>query len=227
MMAIAQAQQQGMALRKNGLKKVEALPAKYADDVDLQLMARVKAGDDEAFNFLMQRNEKTVINLVYRFTGNREIASDLAQDVFLRIYRAAGRFEPRAKFFTFLYRVTLNVCRNYAAKTKRRQTTSLNSARKGQDGSELPERELEDPLGSAEEQVSRLELSAVVRKAVESLPEQQREAVVLQRFQGLSYEEISEILNLSVSAVKSRIHRAKLNLKEILTPYLVRGEAIV
>ena len=134
MMAIAQAQQQGMALRKNGLKKVEALPAKYADDVDLQLMARVKAGDDEAFNFLMQRNEKTVINLVYRFTGNREIASDLAQDVFLRIYRAAGRFEPRAKFFTFLYRVTLNVCRNYAAKTKRRQTTSLNSARKGQDG---------------------------------------------------------------------------------------------
>ncbi len=69
-------------------KRIEPRPPEFANDIDLQLMARVKAGDDEAFNILMQRHEKTVVNLVYRFTGNREIAHDLAQEVFLRIYRA-------------------------------------------------------------------------------------------------------------------------------------------
>lgn len=207
-------------------RKVEPLPPQYANDVDLQLMARVKAGDDEAFNQLMQRHEKTVVNLVYRFTGNREIAQDLAQEVFLRIYRASGRFEARAKFFTYLYKVTLNLCRNQRAKAKRRQTTSLNAPRRGSGDGDLPQREIEDPIGSAEEQVSRLELATMVREAVEALPDQQREAVVLQRFHGLAYEEIADALNLSIPAVKSRIHRAKLNLKEKLGPYLENGESV-
>lgn len=207
-------------------RPIEPLPAEFADDVDLQLMARVKAGDDEAFNQLMQRHEKTVVNLVYRFTGNREIAHDLAQEVFLRIYRASSRFEARAKFFTYLYKVTLNLCRNQRAKAMRRQTTSLNATRRGRGDEELPLKELEDPTGSAEEQVSRLELAAMVREAVDTLPDQQREAVVLQRFHGLAYEEIAEALNLSIPAVKSRIHRAKLNLRDRLVPYLERGESV-
>ncbi len=227
MLAAAKTQIRSSFSSPRAVTKVEPLPPQYANDIDLQLMARVKAGDDEAFNQLMLRHEKTVINLVYRFTGNREIAGDLAQEVFLRIYRASGRFEAKAKFFTYLYKVTLNLCRNYRAKSQRRQTTSLNAPRNGYGGEELPTRELEDPTGSAEEQVSRLELSAMVREAVESLPEQQRKAVILQRFNGLAYEEIAEALNLSVPAVKSRIHRAKLNLKEKLTPYLEAGESIV
>jgi RNA polymerase sigma-70 factor, ECF subfamily len=225
MQALAQAILDRSAVRTKGVRKVEVLPPQYANDVDLQLMARVKAGDDEAFNTLMKRHEKTVVNLVYRFTGNREIADDLAQEVFLRIYRASGRFEARAKFFTYLYRVTKNLCHNYRVKTQRRKTTSLNADRTGHNGGDMPARELVDPIGSAEEQVSRLELSAVVREAVESLPEQQREAVILQRFQGLAYDEIADALNLSVPAVKSRIHRAKLNLKEKLAPYFERVEA--
>jgi RNA polymerase sigma-70 factor, ECF subfamily len=227
MLAAAKTQIRGAFGNKKVVAKVEPLPPQYANDIDLQLMARVKAGDDEAFNQLMLRHERTVVNLVYRFTGNREIAGDLAQEVFLRIYRASGRFEAKAKFFTYLYKVTLNLCRNYRAKAQRRQTTSLSAPRSGYGGEDLPTRELEDPIGSAEEQVSRLELSAMVREAVESLPEQQREAVVLQRFQGLAYEEIAEALNLSVPAVKSRIHRAKLNLKEKLGPYLEHGESVV
>ena len=218
MLSMNQAISNGSVLQKSAkVAKVEALPEKYANDVDLQLMMRVKAGDDEAFNTLMRRNEKTVVNLVYRFTGNRETAEDLAQEVFMRIYRASGRFEPRAKFFTFLYRVTVNLCRNHAAKAKRRQTSSLDAPINGQDG---PGRELVAPIGSAEDQVSRMELSEVVREAVDSLPDQQREAVSLQRFQGLAYEEIAEVLNLSIPAVKSRIHRAKLNLQDKLRPYL-------
>lgn len=226
MLTMAQAKVSGTNSATKAVKKIEPLPPEYADDIDLQLMARVKAGDDEAFNQLMLRHEKTVINLVYRFTGNREIASDLAQEVFLRIYRASGRFEAKAKFFTYLYKVTLNLCRNYRAKAKRRQTTSLNQTRTTGSGEELPTRDIEDPVGSAEEQVSRLELSQMVREAVYSLPEQQREAVILQRFQGLAYDEIADALNLSIPAVKSRIHRAKLNLKEKLAPYLERGESV-
>lgn len=220
MLAVAKANLIGAAVCEKGAEKVQALPPHYANDIDLQLMMRVKAGDDEAFNTLMKRHEKTVVHLVIRFTGDRLAAPDLAQEVFLRIYRASGRFEARAKFFTYLYRVTLNLCRNHRAKAKRRQTTSLDSGRKGPDGADQPLRELVDPTGSAEDQVARQELSAVVREVVESLPAQQREAVCMQRFQGLSYDEIAEALNLSVSAVKSRIHRAKLNLQTKLRPYL-------
>lgn len=220
MSTLAQTMADGSVVRAQKNREVQVLPPQYADDVDLQLMMRVKAGQDEAFNTLMQRQEKTVMNLVYRFTGNREVAPDLAQEVFLRIYRASGRFEPRAKFFTFLYRVTLNVCRNHRSKASRRQSTSLDE-RQDEYGHDLV-----DPIGSAEEQVSRLELSDMVREAVESLPEQQREAVFMQRFEGLAYEEIAEALNLSIPAVKSRIHRAKLNLQERLKPYLERGEAV-
>ena len=227
MIAAAKSTASGLDQGSKKLGKIEELPAQYAGDIDLQLMARVKAGDDQAFNEIMKRHERTVVNLVYRFTGDRTIAQDLAQEVFLRIYRASGRFEARAKFFTYLYKVTLNLCRNQRAKASRRRTTSLNETRRGQGGSEMPSRELVDPTGSAEEQVHRQELSEVVRIAVDSLPEQQREAVVLQRFQGLAYEEIAEALNLSVPAVKSRIHRAKLNLREKLVPYLERGESIL
>ena len=100
MLAAANHSLLGVSTKEDIEKKIEPLPPEFANDIDLQLMARVKAGDDEAFNELMQRHEKTVVNLVYRFTGNREIAHDLAQEVFLRIYRASGRFEARAKFFT-------------------------------------------------------------------------------------------------------------------------------
>lgn len=197
----------------------EARPASLdsSADEDLALMERVKEGDSDAFNRLMEKHEKTVINLVYRFTGDRQSAEDLAQEVFLRVYRAAGRFQARAKFFTYLYKVTLNLCRNAREKNKRRRHSSLDSPGKEDDQGR---REVEDPGGSAEDQVSQKELARVVREAVLSLPEDQKEVVILQRYQGLQYEEVAEALGISVAAVKSRIHRAKLNLKKQLAPYV-------
>ena len=179
-------------------------------------MARVKGGDAEAFNAIMTKYEKTVVNLVYRFTGDREAAHDLAQEVFLRIYRASGRFEAKAKFFTYLYKVTLNLCRNWRDKARRRGT-NLSLDDKPEDG---PSLELPDPAGSSVDQVQRTELADVIRQAIMSLPEDQREAVILQRYQGLAYEEIAETLGLSVAAVKSRLHRAKLGLQKRLAKYL-------
>ncbi|MEW6282197.1 MAG: sigma-70 family RNA polymerase sigma factor [Candidatus Eremiobacterota bacterium] len=189
-----------------------------SDQEDLYLMERVKAGDGEAYSEIVRKYQKTVLNLTYRFTGDAAEAEDLAQEVFLRIYRAADRFEARAKFFTYLYQVTLNLCRNERAKVRHKRNTSLDApTREGEPDSA---RQIPDPSGSAEDLLERQELGEAVREAVLSLPEDQRVAVMMQRFQGLSYEEIAEILKLSVPAVKSRLHRAKLTLKEKLEPYL-------
>jgi RNA polymerase sigma-70 factor (ECF subfamily) len=189
-----------------------------SDQEDVLWMQQVKAGNSEAFSNIIRKYQKTVLNLTYRFTGDPVEAEDLAQEVFLRVYRAADRFEARAKFFTYLYQVTLNLCRNERAKVRHKRNTSLDAPMKEGEPDSL--RQIQDPAGSAEELLTRQELGDVVREAVLSLPEDQREAVMMQRFQDLSYEEIAEILKLSVPAVKSRLHRAKLALKEKLSPYL-------
>lgn len=189
-----------------------------SDQEDVLWMQQVKAGNSEAFSNIIRKYQKTVLNLTYRFTGDPVEAEDLAQEVFLRVYRAADRFEARAKFFTYLYQVTLNLCRNERAKVRHKRNTSLDAPMKEGEPDSL--RQIQDPSGSAEELLTRQELGDVVREAVLSLPEEQREAVMMQRFQDLSYEEIAEILKLSVPAVKSRLHRAKLALKEKLSPYL-------
>ncbi len=188
------------------------------DQEDVLWMQQVKAGNTEAFSNIIRKYQKTVLNLTYRFTGDPVEAEDLAQEVFLRVYRAADRFEARAKFFTYLYQVTLNLCRNERAKVRHKRNTSLDAPMK--EGEPDSVRQIQDPAGSAEELLARQELGDVVREAVLSLPEEQRTAVMMQRFQNLSYEEIADILKLSVPAVKSRLHRAKLALKEKLTPYL-------
>lgn len=186
-------------------------------DEDLVLIDRFKAGDATAFDDLMQRHYKSVLNLVYRFTGaTGQPAEDLAQDVFLRVYRALPRFEARARFFTYLYKVTMNLCLKERARWARRRsrTVSLDS---NWDDPEVPNfRVLPDPAGSALERYERAEVAVEVREAVMELPEDQRAAVVLHRFNHLSYEEITEVLGISLPAVKSRLHRAKLALQKKL-----------
>lgn len=178
------------------------------DDVDLML--RVKAGDADAFNQLMDRYQRTVVNLVFRFTGDAENAEDLAQEVFLRIYRAAPRYEPKAKFFTYLYQVTLNLCRNERERNTRRKTSSLDGGEKGWD--------IPDPEVSAEGLLQRQETAAQVQAAIQDLPVEQRQLLILQRFQELGYEELAEVTAQTVSAVKAKLHRARLALKKKLEP---------
>lgn len=189
-------------------------------DEDLALVERFKAGDHSAFERLVEKYQKNVLNLVYRFTGDGTRAEDLAQEVFVRIFRALGGFEAKAKFFTYLYKVTLNLCLKERERQKRKRTYSLEE-RLGEDDNRT--REVEDPRGSAEDEVERRDTARIVREAIVSLPDDQRTAVILHRYNGLSYEELSEVLNISLPAVKSRLHRAKLALKERLEGY-VRGE---
>jgi RNA polymerase sigma-70 factor (ECF subfamily) len=183
------------------------------DDVDLML--RVKAGDSEAFNRLMDKYQRTVVNLIFRFTGDAENSEDLAQEVFLRIYRAAPRYEPKAKFFTYLYQVTLNLCRNERERNTRRKTTSLDSRGENDKQWDLP-----DPEAGAETLIQRQETSSQVQAAIQQLPPEQRQLLILQRFQDLGYEELAEATSQTVSAVKAKLHRARLALKKKLEPLL-------
>ncbi len=185
-------------------------------DPDANLLLQAGKGNDQAFNQLMDKHQKTVISLIYRFTGcNREQALDIAQDVFLRIYQAAERYEAKARFFTFLYTVTLNLCRNRRARLQDTRTVSLEAEKE-----DAPALQIADPSGSAADILARTELSEVVRACILELPDEQRELVILQRFQGLAYEEICEITGQSLPAVKSKLHRAKLALRKKLQPYL-------
>jgi len=175
-------------------------------------MLRVKAGDAQAFNLLMEKYQRVVLNLVYRFTGDSENAEDLAQEVFLRIYRAADRYEPRAKFFTYLYQVTLNLCRNARDKSQRRKAQSLD-----QESSQgLAPLEIADSEPGVEDHLVRLDVAQQVQSAISTLPAEQRELLVLQRFHELGYEELSEVTGQTISAVKAKLHRARLALKKKL-----------
>ena len=189
-------------------------------DEDLVLVERFKQGDVAAFEELVKKYQKSVLNLVYRFTGETTRGEDLTQEVFMRLYRALPGFEAKARFFTYLYKVTLNLCLKEREKDRRRRAYSLED--RGGDDDGRP-REIEDPVGSAEDEVERRDTGRIVRAAIQSLPDEQRTAVILHRYQGLSYEELAVTLEISLAAVKSRLHRAKLALKERLQSY-VRGE---
>ncbi len=186
-------------------------------DDDLALVERFKTGDLAAFELLVKKYQRSVLNLVYRFTGDSSRAEDLTQEVFVRVYRALGGFEAKARFFTYLYKITLNLCLKEREREQRRRTYSLDDRQGDEDARP---REIQDPSGSAEDQVARQDTARIVREAVMSLPEEQRTAVILHRFHGLTYEELAEVLDITLPAVKSRLHRAKLALRERLSDYV-------
>jgi RNA polymerase sigma-70 factor (ECF subfamily) len=175
---------------------------------DVALMLRVKEGDHEAFRALIERHQRSVINVIYRAIGDAWEAEDLAQRVFIQIYRSARRYQPTAKFTTWMFTITHNTILNERRRRARHAAESL-EAMTG--GAQLPARD-QDPS----REVSERELQERITSAIEALPEAQRTAVILCRFEGLAYEEIAVVLGCSVSAVKSLLHRARQTLKEKL-----------
>lgn len=170
------------------------------EDTDIALMARIRKGDTKAFEVLVTRHQRSVYNLANRFLNDEGEAEDIAQEVFLRVYRAAGTYSPQAKFTTWLYTIVKNLCFNVLRKKRLSKITSL-------DDETMPEIASNDDDPS--EILSRAQLKAKVIRAVSALPHNLRIAVVLQKFHGLSCEEIANILECSPNAVKLRIHRAK------------------
>ncbi|MHC4089142.1 MAG: RNA polymerase sigma factor [Planctomycetota bacterium] len=172
---------------------------------DNDLIARIRGGDAAAFEQLVQRWDRQVYGLAYRVTGDAEEASDVRQMAFLRTYSALGSFNGRAAFSTWLYRVVLNLCRDrLRSRQVRVRHAEAISARQDKAGGEAPSCE-----GEHEQQ----ELIRQVADAVGSLPEVEREVVVLRHYQGLTFGQIAEVLAAPVSTVKSRMSRALASLR--------------
>lgn len=182
-------------------------------------MLRARAGDLGSFEELFRKYMKPLMNFVRRFTGSQAVAEELTQDIFLKVYRARAGYEPKSRFSTYLYRVATNHCLNELRrgewKARFDPIDASSEAQEGRASAELP-----DPAPSAEAIAESSQLCAAVEAALASLPENQRAAILLLRYQGLSYEEIAEALGSSVPAVKSLLNRAKNALKDRLAPYL-------
>lgn len=184
---------------------------------DTILMLRTKDGDQAAFKELVEKHKISVLNLCLRFTGNKPDAEDLSQDVFMRIFQAAPRYEAKAAFTTWMYRIAVNLCLNYQRRKKLLTFFSIDS---DNDFKKNHQKKIPDIISSERPDTNfeKKEQSQFIQKAIQSLPENQRTVVILYRYQNLSYQEIAETLETSISAVESRLFRAKINLKKKLTP---------
>jgi RNA polymerase sigma-70 factor (ECF subfamily) len=181
------------------------------------LMARIATGDEDAFELLVNRHQTSILNLIYRFIGDRTQAKDLAQEVFIRVWQSAKSYEPKAKFTTWIYRITANLCFNELKSIRRKKWFSS----KWSDEGDKPtfEETLADSGPSAEDLLLEKERSRQISDALQSLPESQRMALILKRYDDLSYQEIAEVIGCSVSAVESLLVRAKRALQEKLKNY--------
>ncbi|PYJ29107.1 MAG: RNA polymerase subunit sigma-24 [Verrucomicrobia bacterium] len=185
------------------------------DADDLRLMRLVGRGDTTAFEELIQKHQALVAGTVARMLGSNSDVEDIAQQVFIRVWKSARRYVPRAKFTTWLLKITRNLVFNEMRRTKRRAHVLLQP----EAGAEDPP--LKDDLNLAPD-VSLLEteLQQTIEEAILQLPETQRMALVLRRYEQLSYEQIGEVLDLSVPAVKSVLFRARSELRSRLNKYL-------
>jgi RNA polymerase sigma-70 factor, ECF subfamily len=178
------------------------------------LMARIAKGDEHAFEVLVHRHQTPVLNLTYRFIGDRTQAKDLAQEAFLRVWQAAGSYKPEAKFTTWIYCITANLCFNELKSSRRKKLFQF--LRPDVDHETRTEDDFPDRSPSPEDLLLAKERSLQILEALQSLPENQRMAMILKRYDDLSYEEIARIMGCSVSAVESLLVRAKRTLREKL-----------
>jgi RNA polymerase sigma-70 factor, ECF subfamily len=192
-------------------------PGEALSDVDLML--RVKTGDEPAFAYLVQKYRRPMVGFMYRMCHNPSTAEELAQEVFLRVYRSRTSYEPSAKFTTWLYRIATNLAANHARDTRHeRPENTLRLDEPDQETGTTPD--LADESLSAEEQILQRERLAAIRRKVNALPERQRVAVIMHKYQQMDYREIGEVLKLSESATKSLLFRAYETLREQLKEFV-------
>jgi len=186
-------------------------------------MLRVKRGDRAAFAELVDKYKQRVMNFVYHRLRDEAEAEDLAQNVFLQVYKSRTRYKQTAKFSTWLFTIAHNLCLNELRRRSRHPAESLEETHT--ENEEQPPRQIEDKSQvAAPDNVLHGELSRKIQEALDELPENQRSAILLCREEELSYEQIAKVLRCSLSATKSLIHRGRETLKEKLKPYLKSGD---
>lgn len=202
----------------------EAIPDYESRDPDVRLMLEVRDDNAAAFEELMLRYQNRVVTLLEHLVGRRDQAEDFAQEVFLRIYRARKSYVPGSKFTTWLFTIVNNVASNAKRSHARRHEVNI----AGRDSGTQP-LTLADMAQAASglmptRQLDKAEMRDVIRLAIESLNDRQRMAVLLNKFENLSYEDIAATMDLTPKAVKSLLSRARENLRQILEPYLEQGK---
>ena len=184
---------------------------------DIRLMEKVRGGDMDAFRELVEAHQHRVIGTVTRMLGDASEAEDLSQQIFVRVWKSAPRWEPTAKFTTWLYTILRNLVFNECRRRARHKTTSLDAAT---DDPEHPQQFADGNVKPPDTAMLDEEMQAAIERSIQELPEAQRMAVIMRRYQDVSYEEIGEVLDLTVPAVKSLLFRARTELREKLRKYL-------
>ena len=186
---------------------------------DAEVMLRVKAGDQPAFDYLVQKYRRPLVSFMYRMARNAAVAEDLAQEVFLRVYRSRASYEASAKFTTWLYRIATNLAVNHARDTRHERPEVMVSLDEPDDATGMI-MDLADGEITAEQAMVRRERLMGIRRKIEALPERQRLAVVMHKYQQMDYRQIAEVLKLSESATKSLLFRAYETLREQLKEFI-------
>jgi len=187
-----------------------------SNEEDLMLMTKIANGDERAFEQLVAKHQQAVIGTIGKMTNHSPETEDIAQQVFLRLWKAASRYKPKAKFTTYLFTITRNLVFNDTRKKTRRRELSIDTDEQNWHDS------IADPSSSSrpDQSLAEDELRLQVDRAVADLPETQRLAVILRRYEQMSYDEIAEVLDTSVSAIKSQLFRARKSLRDSLKAYL-------
>jgi RNA polymerase sigma-70 factor (ECF subfamily) len=186
---------------------------------DAEVMLRVKAGDQPAFNYLVQKYRRPLVSFMYRMARNAAVAEDLAQEVFLRVYRSRESYEASAKFTTWLYRIATNLAVNHARDTRHERPEIMVSLDEPDEATGMT-MDLADGEMTAEQAMVRRERLMGIRRKIEALPERQRLAVVMHKYQQMDYRQIADVLELSESATKSLLFRAYETLREQLKEFI-------
>lgn len=207
-----------MAISESSMQKYELR------DPDVRLMLEVRDDNAAAFEELVLRYQNRLVSVLEHLVRKRGQAEDLAQEVFLRVYRARKRYQPEAKFSTWLFTIANNVASNANRALARHREVNVGARASSEDnGPQLEQMALEASGLMPNRQLDRAERAEIVRLAVESLNERQRMALMLSKFEGMSYADIAETMGLTVQATKSLLSRARENLRDILEPYIAEG----
>jgi len=189
-------------------------------DPDVRVMLRVRDDDPRAFEELVDRYQHRLLSVLRHLCGNPEEAEDLAQEVFLRVYRSRKEYHPQAKFSTWMFTIANNLAANAFRRRQRKPTVNLDVHESGPLGPRPQETLVYDRAPAPEHQLDHHELSLVIQKALEQLNDRQRMAVVLNKFEDMSYQEIAEVMGMTVKAIKSLLSRARTQLRDLLKNYV-------
>lgn len=191
--------------------------SRHSEDLDQDIVRRVQMGEKSAFDLLVVKYQHRIVHLVNRYVKDPSEAQDVAQDAFIKAYKALGEFRGESAFYTWLYRIAINTAKNYLLARSRRHSeyeVDMHDAEQIENAPQL--KDIETP----ENQLMNEQIISVIRSAIESLPEEMRIAITLREFEGMSYEEIAEAMDCPIGTVRSRIFRAREAIDEKLNPLL-------